>query len=78
MTAAVIALQAWIAVTGLAAIAMLQFGGARARRWAPFLGLAGQPAWLWHAADTQALGIGAVSAAYTVIWMAGCVKEMRR
>lgn len=72
-----IALQIWIAVTGLAAIALLQFGGRRARGWAPFIGLAGQPAWLWHAVDAHALGIGMVSAAYTVVWVAGCVREMR-
>lgn len=71
-------LQAWITLTGLGAIALLQFGGERARRWAPFVGLAGQPAWLWHAAESQAVGIGVVSAAYTVVWLAGCVREVRR
>ena len=40
-----LALQIWIAASGLAAIALLQFGTGRARRWAPFIGLAGQPAW---------------------------------
>ncbi len=78
MTETAIALQAWIAVTGLAAIAMLQFGGARARRWAPFFGLAGQPAWLWHAIDIHAPGVLVVSAAYTIVWLAGCVGELRR
>lgn len=70
-------LQVWIAATGLGAIALLQFGRGDARRWAPFIGLAGQPAWLWHAVDADALGIGMVSAVYTVMWIAGCVKEMR-
>lgn len=73
-----IGLQALIAASGLAAIALLQFGSARARRCAPFIGLAGQPAWLWHAIDTHAPGVLIVSAAYTVVWLAGCVGELRR
>lgn len=73
-----LALQIWIAASGLAAIALLQFGTARARRWAPFLGLAGQPAWIWHAIDAHAVGVLVVSAAYTVVWAAGCVREARR
>lgn len=73
-----LALQICIAASGLIAIALLQFGSARARRAAPFIGLAGQPAWLWYAIDAHAPGVLAVSAAYTVVWLAGCVKEARR
>lgn len=72
------ALQTYIAVSGLAAIVMLQWGGARARRWAPAIGLAGQPAWLWFAAQTDAVGVGVVSLAYTFVWAAGCLREWRR
>ncbi|HRP27459.1 MAG TPA: hypothetical protein PLG77_03395 [Burkholderiaceae bacterium] len=64
--------------TSARAARLAQFGAARARRWAPFLGLAGQPAWIWHAIDAQAVGVLVVSAAYTVVWLAGCVSEMRR
>lgn len=71
-------LQTYIAATGLAAIVLLQWGGARARRWAPFLGLAGQPAWLYFAAESGAAGVGLVSLAYTLVWAAGCVREVRR
>lgn len=70
--------QSWIAASGLTAIALLQFGSPRARRWAPFIGLAGQPAWLWYAIDAHAPGVLVVSAAYTVVWLAGCVRELRR
>lgn len=73
-----LALQIWIAATGLAAIALLQFGSARGRRLAPFIGLAGQPAWLLHAIDAHAPGVLAVSAAYTIVWLAGCVREIQR
>lgn len=73
-----LALQIWIAASGLAAIALLQFGTPRARRWAPFIGLAGQPAWIWHAIDAHAVGVLVVSVAYTVVWLAGCVREARR
>ena len=67
--------QVWIASTGLLAISLLQFGGPTARRWAPFVGLAGQPAWLLHAAESQALGVMLVTAAYTVVWLLGCVSS---
>ncbi|MEY5097760.1 MAG: hypothetical protein RJA36_479 [Pseudomonadota bacterium] len=77
MTASLL-LQAYIAVTGLAAIVLLQWGGERSRRWAPFIGLAGQPAWLWFAAHSGAAGVGLVSLAYTLVWAAGCVREVRR
>lgn len=73
-----LALQIWIAASGLAAIVLLQFGAPRARRWAPFIGLAGQPAWIWHSIDAHAVGVLVVSAAYTVVWLAGCVREARR
>lgn len=69
--------QFWIAFTGLAAIALLQFGGPGARRAAPFVGLAGQPAWIIHAFSTGALGVILVTGAYTVLWAIGCVKSMR-
>lgn len=78
MNAWSMAVQGWILVTGLGAIALLQFGGRRLQRWAPFIGLAGQPAWLWTAVDAQAVGVGVVSAAYTVVWALGCVKELRQ
>lgn len=71
-------LQLYIAATGLAAIVLLQWGGERARRWAPFIGLAGQPAWLWFALRSDAAGVGLVSLAYTLVWAAGCVREARR
>lgn len=66
-------IQIWIAITGLAAVALLQFGDERQRRAAPWIGLAGQPAWIAHAQQTEALGVAVVVVAYTVLWMVGCV-----
>jgi hypothetical protein len=68
----------WIAVTGLLALSWLQFGSARARRWAPFVGLAGQPAWLYAAWQTGQVGMGIVVVAYTVLWAVGCWRALRR
>lgn len=70
-------LQAWILLSGLTALLMLQLGSARVRRWAPFVGLAGQPAWLWFAVDTHAAGVLGVTLAYTAVWVIGCVKAWR-
>lgn len=70
-------IQAWIASTGMVALLMLQFGGLSARRWAPFVGLSAQPAWIIFSMDTQALGVLVITGAYTVVWGAGCVKALR-
>lgn len=69
--------QLWIAITGVVAVALLQFGSERARAAAPFVGLAGQPAWIAHAMQADALGVAVVVAAYTVLWMVGCVATIR-
>lgn len=69
--------QMLIFATGLTAVLALQFGSARARRWAPVIGIAGQPAWLWHAWQSGAVGVGIVSLAYTAVWAAGCVGAWR-
>jgi hypothetical protein len=67
----------WIAATGLTAIALLQFAPTRWRRYAPFFGLAGQPAWIWLAWQTESFGMLAVVSAYTILWCGGCLKELR-
>ena len=70
--------QAWLAFCGLLAIALLQFGGPRARRVAPFVGLSAQPAWIIHALDTGAAGVLVITLAYTVLWAIGCVKSLHK
>lgn len=70
--------QLWIAITGVVAVALLQFGSERARAAAPFVGLAGQPAWIAHAIDSNALGVSVVVGLYTLLWMAGCAAVWKR
>jgi hypothetical protein len=67
----------WIAATGLTALGLLLWGGPTARRWAPLIGLSGQPAWLYLAWHIESLGVLAVVSAYTVMWASGCIKELR-
>ena len=41
------------------------------RRWAPVVGLAGQPAWLWFAAGAQAWGLFLLSLVYSAVYARG-------
>lgn len=43
----------------------------RLRRWAPIIGLCGQPFWAWHAWRTGSLGIAILVAAYIVVYING-------
>ena len=67
-------IQAGLAVFGLTAVALSQLGNDRARRWAPFVGLAGQP--FWFLATWGQWGVVAVVAAYTIVWAAGCWRSV--
>lgn len=64
----------WIMCTGLLSIALLQFGKPWMRAAAPFVGLAGQPAWIVIAMAAGRPGVLVVTAAYTVLWVLGCWK----
>ena len=70
-------LQLWIAATGLVAIVLLQFDNRTARRIAPFVGLAGQPAWIAFTYQADAIGALVLTMAYTLVWMGGCAKVLR-
>lgn len=67
----------YVAITGLLAILLLTLGNHRAQAIGPFVGLAGQPAWLYIAFSTKAMGIGVVSVAYTFVWLAACVRAVK-
>lgn len=62
-------IQVILAVFGLAALWMATGHSQRARRWAPIVGLCGQPAWLWFAASVQAWGLFVLSLAYTAVYV---------
>lgn len=73
----VMLLQLWIAATGLLAIVLLQSDNRAARRIAPFVGLAGQPAWIAFTYQADAIGALVLTLGYTLVWMGGCVKVLR-
>lgn len=58
--------QVAIALSGVVALALATAKGEGARRWAPVVGLAGQPFWLW--ATWGKWGMFTVSVLYTVVW----------
>lgn len=44
---------------------------ARLRRWAPVVGLCGQPAWLIYSWQAEAWGLMALSVVYTAVYVRG-------
>jgi hypothetical protein len=69
--------NAYVAIVGLAAIGLATLGNERGRAVAPFLGLSGQPAWLYLAIETKMPGIVVLTLAYTAVWGMGCVRACR-
>lgn len=63
--------QAILAITGLAALWMALGTSPRQRRWAPVVGLVGQPAWLWYAWSAGAWGLFVLSVAYALVYARG-------
>lgn len=63
--------QLLIAVFGLTSIWMALGNNPRLRKWAPIIGLCGQPAWAWLAWETKGWGLGLLVAAYTLIYIRG-------
>ncbi len=68
--------QFLMALFGLSAMAAALSNHDTARRWAPMLGLLGQPAWAYFAYQTGGWGMGLLVAAYTVVYIrAICVNN---
>lgn len=68
-------IQAALAAFGLTALWMATGRDARARRWAPIVGLAGQPFWMLFAWQSQAWGLMALSVAYTAVYIRGAITQ---
>ena len=51
---------------------------ARARRWAPIVGLCGQPFWLVFAVQSSAWGLLALSLAYSAVYVRGAWVQWRQ
>ena len=64
-------LQLALAAFGVAAILMAMSNDAWARKWAPVVGLLGQPAWLWFAMRSGAWGVMALTVVYTAAYLGG-------
>ena len=69
--------QLFIAMFGLTSIWCAMGHNAKARKWAPVIGLAGQPFWFAFALDTKAWGLLALVAAYTAVYVRGILVQWR-
>lgn len=69
--------QIFIAVFGLSAVYLSMVSESeRARRLAPFIGLAGQPFWLYATGSAQQWGMFALCCAYTVVYAKGAHRAL--
>ena len=64
-------IQFALAIFGLSALFMAMGHNARARRWAPVVGLCGQPFWIAFAVQASAWGLLALSLAYSAVYVRG-------
>ncbi|MCT6719469.1 hypothetical protein [Acidovorax sp. K2F] len=71
-------IQLALAFFGLTALYMATGHNPRARRWAPVVGLCGQPFWLVFAVQSSAWGLLALSLAYSAVYARGAWVQWRR
>jgi hypothetical protein len=69
--------QLFIALFGLTSIWLAMGHNATGRKWAPIIGLAGQPFWLAFALSTDAWGLIVLVAAYTLVYLRGALLQWR-
>ena len=70
-------IQIALAFFGLTAMFMAMGHNARARRWAPVVGLCGQPFWIVFALQSSAWGLLALSLAYSAVYVRGAWVQWR-
>lgn len=70
-------IQLALAFFGLTAMWLAMGRNARGRRWAPLVGLCGQPFWMWFAHGAQAWGLLVLSLAYTAVYVRGAWVQWR-
>ena len=70
-------IQFALAFFGLTALWMAMGHNEQARRWAPVVGLAGQPFWLWFALAADAWGLLALSLAYSAVYAHGAWMQFK-
>lgn len=71
-------IQLALAFFGLTALFMATGHNPRARRWAPIIGLCGQPFWVAFSISASAWGLLALSIAYSAIYVRGIWLQWRR
>jgi hypothetical protein len=62
-------IQLFIALFGLTSIYLAMGNNPKLRKWAPILGLAGQPFWFMATVPTQQWGMVALCVAYTAVYI---------
>lgn len=70
--------QLVILATGLIAVSLLMGDNRHFRRAAPWIGLVGQPFWLWETWHATQAGMFVLSCGYTLIYLLGCWDSLRR
>lgn len=61
--------QLFLALFGLSSVAFAMGSSPIRRRWAPMIGLLGQPFWAHFAYQSGGWGMGVLVAAYTVVYI---------
>lgn len=69
--------QVVIVVCGVTAVYLSQDPRPNLRRWAPVLGLIGQPAWFATAIINEQWGLLAIAVLYTYSWARGFIIQWR-
>ena len=67
--------QLFIALFGLTSIWLAMGNNATGRKWAPVIGLAGQPFWFAFALSTDAWGLLVLVGAYTLVYLRGALLQ---
>lgn len=70
-------IQLALALCGLTAMWLSMGHNPRGRRWAPLIGLAGQPFWIAFALQTSAYGLLVLSVAYSLVYVRGVWLQWR-
>ena len=61
--------QLFLALFGLTSVAFAMSNGPARRRWAPMIGLYGQPFWAHFAYQSGGWGMGLLVTAYTLVYI---------
>lgn len=70
-------IQLALAVFGLTALWLAMGHDPAHRKWAPVIGLCGQPFWMWFALSANAWGLLVLSMAYTAVYARGAWLQWR-